>query len=75
MEETVPNQHQAKDSYKRSIVKSIGYRIIIITLDFITVYILTRKINIAIGFMLLSNTYTTIVYFLYERLWTRIKWG
>lgn len=75
MEETVPKQKQLKDSFKRSLVKSIGYRIIIILLDFGTVYIFTHKINIALGFMLVSNTYTTIVYFLHERLWNGIKWG
>lgn len=74
MEETTLKQ-QPKDSFKRSLVKSIGYRFIIVVLDFATVYIFTGKVNIAIGFMLVSNTYTTIVYLFYERLWDRIKWG
>lgn len=74
MEEVFPPQH-TKDSFKRSLVKSIGYRLIIIILDFSTVYIFTGKVNIALGFMLVSNAYTTIVYFLHERLWDRIKWG
>jgi len=74
MEETAAKQHQ-KDSFKRSIVKSVGYRLIIIILDFTTVYIFTGKVNIALGFMLVSNTYTTIIYFLHERIWDRIKWG
>ena len=74
MEEALPQQ-QAKDSFKRSLVKSIGYRLIIIVLDFSTVYIFTRKVNIALGFMLVSNAYTTVVYFIHERLWDRIKWG
>jgi len=75
MEEPVPASKQAKDSFKRSLVKSIGYRFIIVTLDFTTVYIFTGKVNIAVGFMLVSNTYTTIIYFLHERIWDRIKWG
>jgi uncharacterized membrane protein len=75
MEEAVPKQTHLKDTFKRSLVKSIGYRFIIITLDFTTVYLFTGKVNLAIGFMLVSNTYTTIAYFLHERLWDRIKWG
>lgn len=75
MEQEALKHTQSKDSFKRTLVKSIGYRFIIVTLDFITVYIFTGKVNIAIGFMLVSNTYTTIVYFLHERIWDRIKWG
>lgn len=69
------SQLHTKDSFKRSLIKSIGYRLIIIILDFATVYIFTGKVNIALGFMLVSNVYTTVTYFLYERLWDRIKWG
>jgi len=75
MEESAPKTQQLKDTFKRSIVKSIGYRLIIIILDFTTVYIFTGKVNIAIGFMLVSNAYTTVIYFLHERIWDRIKWG
>jgi uncharacterized membrane protein len=75
MEELSPKTQQLKDTFKRSIVKSIGYRLIIIILDFTTVYIFTGKVNVAIGFMLVSNAYTTVVYFLHERIWDRIKWG
>lgn len=63
------------ETLKRSLTKTISYRVIILTLDFTTVYLFTGKITIAVGFMLVSNTYTTIGYFLHERLWDRINWG
>ena len=60
---------------KRSIVKAITYRCIIICLDFLVVYMLTGKVATAAGFMIISNIYTTVAYFLHERIWSGIKWG
>ena len=60
---------------KRSIVKAITYRVVIIILDFTTIYLFTGKINIALGFMLISNLYTAVAYYLHERIWSGIEWG
>jgi uncharacterized membrane protein len=60
---------------KRSIVKALTYRAFIVCLDFLAIYLFTHKIEIALGFMIVSNLYTTVGYFLHERLWTRIRWG
>jgi uncharacterized membrane protein len=62
-------------SRKRSIVKAIMYRSVIIILDFLVVYLLTHKIETAAGFMIISNIYTTVAYFLHERIWSGIQWG
>jgi uncharacterized membrane protein len=62
-------------SGKRSIVKAITYRGIIICLDFAVIYLLTGKVATAAGFMIISNIYTTVAYFLHERVWSGIKWG
>ena len=75
METPSPKLTRLKDTLKRSIVKSVSYRVLIIVMDFVTVYLFTGKVNVAIGFMLVSNTYTTITYFFHERLWEKIKWG
>jgi uncharacterized membrane protein len=60
---------------KRSLVKAITYRIVIVILDFTVIYLLTGKVDIALGFMLISNIYTTAAYFIHERIWNKIKWG
>jgi uncharacterized membrane protein len=60
---------------KRSLVKALTYRVIIVCLDFSVVYLLTHKTEAALGFMVVSNIYTTVGYFLHERVWERIKWG
>jgi uncharacterized membrane protein len=62
-------------STKRSIVKAITYRAVIICLDFLAIYLFTHKVDVAFGFMIVSNIYTTVGYFLHERLWARIRWG
>jgi uncharacterized membrane protein len=62
-------------SYRRSAVKAITYRVFIMCLDFVTIFLLTGTIHTALGFMVVSNIYTSIGYLLHERLWARIKWG
>ena len=65
----------ATASSKRSIVKAVTYRLIIVCLDFLVIYVLTGRLKMAIGFMIVSNIYTTVGYFLHERVWAHIKWG
>jgi uncharacterized membrane protein len=60
---------------RRSIVKAVTYRILIMCMDFATIYLFTGALRVAIGFMIVSNIYTTIAYFVHERLWARLKWG
>lgn len=60
---------------RRSLAKAITYRIFIMCLDFLTIYLFTRAVHIALGFMIVSNIYTSIGYLLHERVWARIQWG
>jgi uncharacterized membrane protein len=53
---------------KRSLVKALTYRVVIVCLDFLAIYIFTHKVEVALGFMIVSNIYTTVGYFLHERL-------
>ena len=63
------------ESVKRSLAKALSYRILIMSLDFITIYFFTKRIQVAVGFMIISNLYTTISYIIHERIWTKIIWG
>lgn len=60
---------------RRSFVKALTYRVVIMSLDFGTVLIFTSALRIAIGFMIASNLYTTVAYLLHERIWSRVTWG
>ena len=60
---------------KRSITKAVTYRILIVILDFTTIYLLTGRAEISLGFTIVSNIYTSIAYYYHERIWNRIGWG
>jgi len=75
IEKLLPEKYIHKESLRRSIVKTISYRIIILILDFASIYLFTGQLKIALGFMIISNIYTTLGYFLHERIWDKIKWG
>jgi len=66
---------QNRASRKRSVVKALTYRGIIVVLDFLVIYLLTGKVITAAAFMIVSNIYTTVAYFVHERMWVGIKWG
>ena len=63
------------ETRKRSIVKALTYRVVIVCLDFLAVWLFTHKVDVALGFMIVSNVYTTVGYFVHERIWARIGWG
>jgi uncharacterized membrane protein len=63
------------DLLRRSVVKAVTYRIVVMILDFATIYLFTGKVRVALGFMVASNVYTTLAYFGHERIWAHIKWG
>jgi uncharacterized membrane protein len=75
IEKLLPTPHHSGETLRRSVVKTVSYRVVILILDFTSIYIFTGKIKIAFGFMIVSNVYTTIGYFFHERIWDRIKWG
>jgi uncharacterized membrane protein len=63
------------DLLRRSAVKALTYRLVIMSLDFVTVYFFTGEARIALGFMIASNVYTTLAYLVHERIWSRVTWG
>lgn len=68
-------QKDNSETVKRSLVKTISYRLLIIILDFLAIYFFTGKIKIAFLYTIVSNIYSTVIYFLHERIWLKIKWG
>ena len=75
IEKLFPNTHHATETLKRSVIKTVSYRVVILILDFVSIYLFTGQIKVALGFMLVSNVYTTLAYFFHERIWDKIKWG
>ncbi len=75
IEKLHPGIHHAEETLRRSIAKTISYRVAILILDFTSIYLFTGQIKVALGFMIVSNIYTTLGYFFHERIWDKIKWG
>ena len=75
IEKIIPDTHHAEETLRRSVVKTISYRGAILILDFSFIYLFTGQIKVALGFMIVSNIYTTVGYFFHERIWDKIKWG
>ncbi|MDO8516470.1 MAG: DUF2061 domain-containing protein [bacterium] len=66
---------QPKVARSRSLVKALTYRAIITVLNFVVVYFLTRRTDMAIGFTLINAVYTSIAYYFHERWWSAVEWG
>ena len=63
------------EKHQRSIVKSITFRIIVVISDLTIITLVTHRYDVAIGITVATNIGSTILYYLHERVWTRIKWG
>ena len=60
---------------KRSLAKTIIWRIICIVASLLTTFVLTNNWDLAAAVATLYNLITTILYYFHERLWNKVKWG
>lgn len=44
-----------EENRRRSLTKAVTYRLVILVLDFSAIYIFTGRLDIALGFMIVSN--------------------
>ena len=64
-----------KESRKRSLVKSVIYRIISIIGTGILSWVITRDIGEALSVTLAIQAFLIVLYYVYERIWINIDWG
>jgi adenylylsulfate kinase len=64
-----------REYLSRSVAKALSYRVIVVVADFAAVYLFTGRVEIALAFVVVSNIYTSILYFFHERFWDRVAWG
>ena len=62
-----------EDSKKKSILKTISWRIIAIITSMIVAYIFTKSFIVSIGLVLTANIISMIIYYFHERIWNNIK--
>jgi uncharacterized membrane protein len=63
------------ETRKRSIVKSILWRVICIIVSVVTSFFLTGNWDVAVAIGIIYNAVTMVLYYFHERLWDRIAWG
>ena len=63
------------EKHRRSAVKSATYRTLSISVDSMVAYFFTRDVVLSFWIVLLVNGYSTVLYYLHERVWAHVTWG
>jgi uncharacterized membrane protein len=64
-----------RETRKRSLVKSISWRLICIIVSVGTAFILTSRLDIAAAIGTIYNAVTMVLYYFHERAWNRTHWA
>ena len=60
---------------RRSLAKSITWRLIAIDVTFIVGFVMTGSWQFAVSLSLISNLINFVLYYIHERFWLKINWG
>ena len=59
----------------RSLVKSLTWRVVALLTTFITLYALSKDINMATLATIITNGVNFVAYYYHERIWNAVSWG
>lgn len=62
-------------SHKRTVVKTISYRIIATLTTVTIVYLFTGELALSLGVGVIEVVSKMIFYYIHERVWAKISWG
>jgi uncharacterized membrane protein len=62
-------------SKKRSLAKSLTWRVIAVVSTFIIGYAMTGSLSFAASLTVVSNVINFVLYYLHERVWLQVGWG
>jgi uncharacterized membrane protein len=71
----IPVTQKPIDSSKRSIIKTITWRIIAELDTFIVSYLITGSISWSLSIVGIESTTKTVIYYIHERAWGHVVWG
>ncbi len=63
------------ETYFRSVIKSITWRVVATSTTIILVFIFTGHVALALGVGFVEIVAKFILFFLHERVWDRMAWG
>ena len=64
-----------EETKKRSIAKTISFRVIATIITFILVLLFTKDFQVAFSVGLVDASTKTIIYYYHERWWDHVHWG
>ncbi len=59
----------------RSLAKAISYRVVSILVDLLVVFLVTKRVDLTLGVVVVSNTASIFVYYFHERAWNKVHIG
>jgi uncharacterized membrane protein len=59
----------------RSLAKSLTWRVVALLTTFITLYALSKDINMATLATVITNGVNFVAYYYHERIWNSVSWG
>ena len=59
----------------RSLAKSLTWRVVALLTTFITLYALSKDINMATLATIITNGVNFVAYYYHERIWNAVSWG
>ena len=63
------------DTARRSIIKTISWRITGTTATFLISYAILGDVQVSGTIALIQLTFNTVLYYVHERIWNNIRWG
>jgi uncharacterized membrane protein len=64
-----------RDNHHRSLSKAITFRAIVVLVDIIVIFAITKQVGETVALIIYTNLVGTLLYYAHERYWERIKWG
>jgi len=63
------------DSKTRSLVKTVSWRLIVLTTAFLISWIITSDLILSVQISITLNLFNMVLYYIHERTWNKIGWG
>ncbi len=63
------------DTHKRSIAKTISWRVVATVITGVVTFILTGRLDFAVTVGIADTLVKFLIYYVHERMWTRISYG
>ena len=63
------------DRHKRTLVKTLTWRVLAIFITWIIAYAFSRDIKVSTAIAIAANLIKTLCYYVHERIWNRVPFG